>query len=662
MIEDQKSIVIGTAGHVDHGKTALVKALTGIDTDRLKEEKERGMTIEPGFAYLKLPSGKVVSIVDVPGHEKFIRNMLRGISEVDAVLLVVAADDGVMPQTREHLDILRLLGIDHGLIILSKVDLVDKEIVDMAKEDIVGLVQGTFLEDAPIHLCSSKTGEGIEEIKRSIENLLHEIQGKNREGVFRLPVDRVFTLTGYGTVVTGTIVSGKISQGEEIEISPVGIRATARHIQIHNRFVNKAFAGQRVGINLHNVKIETVKRGMVVSEPNSLIPTYIINGKFHYLKSNLNPFMNGTKVKFYSGTSEVIAKIILIEKEKLLPGENSFVQLRLANRLSPCPYDRFVIRSLSPTTTIGGGMILEVNSPKYKVHHTDMIQKLVLLEQGKNHEAIEMFIRKERYRPVSLLDLSKRLGLPQSEIESVCRWLMQENRIFIWEEKAVFHKNSYENLEGETLEQLRKFHEKNPLRDGVSSDEIRSKISSSVDARLFEDVLQKLQKDGQIIIHKGRIKLRGFQKRLSPEQQRIYERLDGLCKWYGFRPMPLNVFNRIKGQYGEKEVEDVVKLMIGEGRLVKLNNRRLIHSEAIEEIKKIVKRHIEKRGQITLGESMEVLGVGRTQTQPIFDYLDSIRFTMRIGDYRILREMLERKEDAIHKIDKRNQEQIRETR
>lgn len=656
MNENQKNIVIGTAGHVDHGKTALVKVLTGIDTDRLKEEKERGMTIEPGFAYLKLPSGKVVSIVDVPGHEKFIRNMLRGISEVDAVLLVVAADDGVMPQTREHLDILRLLGIEHGLIILSKIDLVDKEIVDMAKEDIAVLVRGTFLEAAPLLLCSSKTGEGIEDIKRSIENLLHEIQGKNREGVFRLPIDRVFTLIGYGTVVTGTIVSGKVSQGEEIEICPLGIRSSVRYIQAHNQFVNEAFAGQRVGINLPNVKIEIVKRGMVITEPNSLLPSYIINGKFHYLKSNAKPFTNGTKVKFYSGTSEVIAKIILVGEEKLLPGENSFVQLRLANKLSPCPYDRFVIRSLSPMITIGGGTILEVNSPKYKPHLSDIIQKLVLLEQGKNHEAIEMFIRKERYRPVSLLELSKRLGLPQSEIESVCQWLMQENRIFIWEEKAVFHKNSYENMQEETLEQLRKFHEKHPLRDGASSDEIRSKISPFVDLRLFENVLQKLQKDGLIVIHKGKIKLTGFQKRLSPEQQMIYERLDGLCKWYGFRPMPMNVFNRIKNQYGEKEVEGVVKLMIGEGRLVKLNNRRLIHSEAIEEIKKIVKRHIEQRGQIALGESMEVLGVGRTQTQPIFDYLDSIRFTMRIRDYRVLHKSMAREDNFGEKYeDKTNQ-------
>ncbi len=645
MNENQKNIVIGTAGHVDHGKTALVKALTGIDTDRLKEEKEKGMTIEPGFAYLELPSGKVISIVDVPGHERFIRNMLRGITEVDAVLLVVAADDGVMPQTREHLEILRLLGIEHGLIILSKIDLVDKETLYMAVEDVLGLVRGTFLENAPLIPCSAKTGEGLEEIKKSLEELDQRITGKNRDGIFRLPIDRVFTLKGYGTIATGTIVTGKITQGDEIEICPSGTRATVRYIQVHNQFVKEAFAGQRVGLNLPNVRIETLKRGMVLSQINSMIPSYIINGKFHYLNSNSKPLTNETKVKFYSGTSEVIARIVLMGKEVLFPGENSFVQFRLANKLSLCPYDRFVIRSLSPITTIGGGMILEINSPKYRLPLNDIIQKFVLLEQGKNHEAIEMLIQKEKYKPVSLLDLSKRLGLPQSEIESICRWLIQENRIFWGEEKTVFHKNSYENLKEETLKQLRKFHEKNPLRDGSSTDEIRAKISPFIDLPLFENVLQELQKNRLIIIHKGKIKLSGFQKTLTPEQRVIYEKLDGLCKYYQFRPLPLNILNGIKEQYGEKTVEIVVNLMISEGKLIKLNNHRLIHSESMEEIKRILKAYIEKEGKVALGESMKVLGIGRTQTQPIFDYLDSIRFTIRIGDYRVLYKKVEKEDN-----------------
>lgn len=642
---DQKNIVIGTAGHVDHGKTTLIKALTGIDTDRLKEEKERGMTIEPGFTYLKLLSGKVVSIVDVPGHERFIRNMLRGISEVDAVLLVVAADDGVMPQTREHLDILRLLGIERGLIVLSKIDLVDKEILNIAIEEVVKLVQGTFLEDAPFILYSSKTGEGIEDIKKSIENIIQEISGKDRDGMFRLPIDRVFTLVGYGTVATGTIVSGKITRGDEIEICPLCMKGTVRYIQVHNQFVNEAFAGQRVGLNLPNVKVETLERGMVLSEPNSLIATYMINGKFHYLKSNSRPLQHGTKVKLYSGTSEVIARMVLMGKENLLPGEGSFVQLRLANKLSLCPYDRYIIRSLSPITTIGGGIILEVSSSKYRVHANDTIQNLEVLEKRKSYESVEVLIKKERFKPMQLLDLSKKLGLAQSEIESVCESLMRENRILFGEDKSVFHRNSYENLREEILERLRIFHEKNPLRNDASQDEIRSKISSSIDLRLFENALQELQKDKMIVRHKGKIKLTGFQKTLNPEQMLIYEKLDGVCKWYGFRPLPLNVFERIKGSYGEKEVEAVLKLMIGEGRLVKLNNHRLIHSESIEEIKRILKEHIEKKGQVTLGESMEVLGVGRTQTQPIFDYLDSIRFTMRIGDYRILYGMPKKKDE-----------------
>ncbi len=392
MNSDQKNIVIGTAGHVGHGKTTLIKVLTGIDTDRLKEEKERGMTIEPGFACLKLPSGKIVSVVDVPEDERFIRNMLRGISEVDAVILVVAADDGVMPQTREHLDILRLLNIERGLIVLSKIDLVDKEILDMAIEDVARLVEGTILKDAPLILCSSKTGEGIAHIKTFVENLTEEVLGKDGKSI-------------------------------------------------------------------------------------------------------------------------------------------------------------------------------------------------------------------------------------------------------------VVHKTSHENLREEVLEKLRKFHEENSVRDDISQEEIRSEISSSIDIQLFEGVLRELYKDGMIVRRKGKIKLARSQRTLNPKQKLIYDQLDGACKLYRFRPLPINVFKEIKDCHGDREVEIVLKLMMGEGRLIKLNNHRLIHSESIEEIKRILKGHIEKRGQVVLGESMEVLGVGRAQAQPIFDYLDSIRFTMRIGDYRILHRMSERNDE-----------------
>jgi len=645
MSENQKNIVIGTAGHVDHGKTALVKALTGIDTDRLKEEKERGMTIEPGFAHLKLPSGKIVSLVDVPGHEKFIRNMLRGISEVDAVLLIVAADDGVMPQTREHLDILRLLGIERGLIVISKIDLVDQEVLDMSIADVTEVVQGTFLEDSPLFPCSSKTGKGIEELKGGIEHLVRATSGKNRDGRFRLPIDRVFTLPGYGTIVTGTIVSGKISRGEEVELCPLGIQTTVRYVQSHNQFIEEASAGDRVGLNLPHIKVDQVERGMVLSEPRSLARSYLLNGEFFYLNSHAKPLQNGAKVKLYSGTSEVVARMVFMEKERLHPGEKAYVQFRLAHPLSLCPYDHYIIRSLSPIATLGGGVLFDVKPPKYRpCHHRDTVQNLELLKQKENRKALELFIKKERYKPLFLVDLSKRLGVSSFEMERICESLREDGLIFIWEGQAVFHKNAYHALRKETLETLQRFHEKNPLLDSAPLDEIRCKIAPSLDPHLFQKVLEGLQQEGRIDSHKGRVGLSGYQKKLDPCQRMIYERLDALCKEYRFRPLPLNVLRKIKETHGEKRVEAIIKVMIREGRLVQLNNYRLIHSESLEEIKRILREWIREKGKVVLGEAIKVLGIGRTQTQPIFDYLDSVRFTMRVGDYRILHPLSERTE------------------
>ncbi len=635
MYGNQKNIVIGTAGHVDHGKTALVKVLTGIDTDRLKEEKERGMTIEPGFAYLKLPSGRIVSVVDVPGHERFIKNMLRGISGVDVALMVIAADDGVMPQTREHLDILKLLNIGYGLIVISKIDLVDKEILLLAKEEIRNLVKGTFLEEAPIIPFSALTGEGAEEIIQTIDHLVDQVVEKNQGGIFRLPIDRVFTMVGYGTVVTGTIASGKIKKGDTIEIYPIEKTAVVRNIQIHNLWVNEAFAGQRVGLNLPNLKLEEIDRGMVISEPKGLVPTHLFNAKFQYLNSNSIPLTNRMRMKFYSGTTEVIGRMVLIEKERLLPGETCYVQFRLEKKISPLPYDRYIVRTLSPIVTIGGGIILEINPKKHSPLHPIATDYLKMLENRDSYETIEALIRKERYT-LGITDLAKRLGLSLEEIEKGCEILSKENRILWIGDGFLVHIDSIEQLKKEILERLREFHEKNPDLKDVSQEEIRSRISHHLDPSLFEETLRKLKEEGKIEIQKGRMKLAGFQQTLSDKQKTIYNEFDRLCRASGFRPLPLDILNRVRNDYGEKVVEGVLKLMINEGRLIRLKNHRLIHSESIEEIKTILKQHIERNGKIALGEAMEVIGIGRTQAQPIFEYLDAIRFTIRVGDYRVL--------------------------
>ncbi len=634
---NQKNIVIGTAGHVDHGKTMLVKALTGIDTDRLKEEKERGMTIEPGFANLRLPSGKVVSVVDVPGHERFIKNMLKGVSGIDIAMLVVAADDGVMPQTREHFDILRLLNIQHGLIVISKVDLVDEELFHMAEEEVRSLVNETFLENAPIISFSAKTGQGKKEILRSVDDLSLQVVEKNQKGIFRLPVDRVFTMAGYGTIVTGTVASGKIKTGDFVEIYPVGKTTSVRNIQIHNQWVGEAIAGHRVGLNLSNIKVEQLARGMVLGEPQSMISSHLVNAHFQYLPSNPNPLNNRTKVKFYSGTSEVIARVILIEKDELNPGESCFVQFRLEGKTTLLAYDKYIIRTLSPMKTIGGGTILEIDPKKYRpVHFYGLVDQLYALERRNINDMLESSIRKERFKPVNILELAKKFCLSKAEIDGAFDYLLKEGTVLSIGENSVIHKESHTYIKTAILEQLKDFHTSNKHIKDVSQEYIRSKISPMLNQRLYELIIQELKDEGKIEINQGRVWLSGFKIRLGEKEKRIYDYLDKTCRDYHFRPLPLNVFAKIKERFGQKDVEDVMKAMIGEGRLVKLNNNRLIHIYAIDEVKRKVIEHVDKRGQVAIAEFVEVIGLGRTQIQPIFDYLDAIRFTMRIGDYRVL--------------------------
>jgi selenocysteine-specific elongation factor len=602
----------------------------------LKEEKERGMTIEPGFTSLQLPSGNVLSIIDVPGHERFIKNMLRGIFGVDVAILVIASDVGVMPQTREHLDILRLLNVRHGLIVLSKIDLVDEEVLCMAHEEARDFAKETFLENAPIIPFSAKIGKGLEEIKQAVEDISRQVMEKDQGGVFRLPIDRVFTMPGYGTIVTGTVVSGRASKGDIVEIYPIRKLTNVRNIQIHSQWVSDAVAGHRVGVNLTDVRMEELKKGMVVGERQSLVLTDTVNAKFHYLRSNPYHLNNIAEVKLYSGTYEVVARSVLMNKEKLLPGESCFMQMRFENRVALLPHDRYILRTLNPASTIGGGVILEIGPEKYRSSRTDSTEHLELLERRIIHEMVEASIKNERLAPVKHSELARKLHTGQAEVGASCDHLLKEGRVLFMEDGSVIHRKSYTNLEKEILEKIADFHESHPNQKDASQEEIRLKISPLLNQRLYEAILQDLKNKQEIEINKGRIKLFRFQVTLSKKQKQIYERLEEVCQSYNVRPLPSNILKMIKDCYGEREVEIILKLMISEGKLIKLNNHRVIHIEAMEDVKRKVQDYIEKRGQIALKDSQEVFGLGRPQIQPILDYLDSIRFTMRIGDYRVL--------------------------
>ena len=411
-----KQIILGTAGHIDHGKTSLVKAMTGIDTDRLKEEKERGITIELGFAYMDLPNGQRLGIIDVPGHERFIKNMVAGASTIDLVALIIAADEGVMPQTREHLDICTLLGIKKGLVALTKIDLVEEDWLDLVQEDIKEFLKGTFLEGAPILPVSSVTGQGISELTAVLERLSGEVEERSSAGIFRLPVDRVFTMRGFGTVITGTTMSGSLSVGEQVYIYPQEIQAKVRGIQVHNQDTEQVRAGLRTAINLQGIEKATVNRGDVVASPLSLYPTRLLDIQVRLLKSIPRPLKNRSQIRFHSGTNEILGRVILLESEEIKPGESQFCQIRFGEPVALLPGDLAVIRSYSPVQTIGGAEVLNVKPGKHKRFNPEVIHQLQVLQSGSDSEKVALQVLQSGATGVSRQNLGQVLPLPPEKV------------------------------------------------------------------------------------------------------------------------------------------------------------------------------------------------------------------------------------------------------
>ncbi len=426
-----KHFVLGTAGHVDHGKTALIKALTGIDTDRLKEEKERGITIELGFASLLLPSGQTLGIVDVPGHEKFIKNMVSGAAGIDLVMMVIAADEGIMPQTKEHLHICSLLGISKGIVALTKIDLVEKDWLDLVQSEISEFLRGTFLEGAPIVPVSALKREGLANLVCAVEAAINNIPEKADYGIFRLPVDRVFTMKGFGTVVTGTLVSDRIKSGEDIQILPEEITARIRGIQVHNQPVEEAWAGQRTAINLQGIEKSAIKRGDILVRPKTVRPSQRLDVFVEFLSSNSKNLKNRTLVRLHTGTSEIIARVILLEKDEIAPGQNAFAQLVLTNKDVVVAGDRFVLRSYSPITTIGGGHIIDPLPAKHKRLNSKIIDELNLLQNGTLPEKISVILERAGFTGINLRGLAFRLGINAKKIMEALENLFSSKKAFL---------------------------------------------------------------------------------------------------------------------------------------------------------------------------------------------------------------------------------------
>ena len=624
-----KHIVMGMAGHIDHGKTSIVKALTGIDTDRLKEEKERGMTTDLGFAFL----GDEIAIIDVPGHEKFVKTMVAGVNTVDLALLVVAADDGIMPQTREHLEILKLLQVPLGLIALNKIDLVENEWLEMVKSDLRTLVRGTFLEDAPIMPISAVTGKGVEELKREIKERARAVRQRRDKGVFRLPIDRVFTIKGFGTVVAGTVLGGNVMVDDSVELLPHGKTVRVRGLQVHDHAVTESGIGLRTAINLMGVEKELIERGDVLAQPGFFKPTSMVDAKFTYLSGEKAKLENRTRIRFHVGASEVIGRIILLEGDSLQPATEAFVQVHFEKPIIADAGDRFVVRSYSPVRTIGGGSILDVHPQKHKRFQQDVLLQLSQLEQGDPERLVMEQILRSVHSFLSVSELAKLASVPPEACKDLLGPLRQQDKVVQLEADAWYATSHFNNLKRRTIELLKRLHAENMLKMGFSASEIHSRLKPVVERKLFDHGCKVLQSEGQVDLHGDRISLHSHAIELSSEHKAIKEKIEKALTASPLMPPGQREITAGLGKDGEK----VFALMIEAGDAVRLEQDIVVHRSAIEKAKQEITKLLTTRCQAGLGEIREHLGITRKYALPLLLYLDSIGFTEREGDVRKLR-------------------------
>jgi selenocysteine-specific elongation factor len=633
-----KQIVLGTAGHIDHGKTALIKALTGIDTDRLKEEKERGITIELGFAFLVLPSGLRMGIVDVPGHEKFVKHMVAGAWGIDLVALVVAADEGIMPQTREHLDICKLLGVKKGLVVVSKIDLADPELVLLIAEEVGELVAGTFLEGAPVVNVSALTGEGIPQLLTTLDELGNEIQGRTSEGLLRLPIDRVFTMRGFGTVVTGTLVSGSVSVGDTVQIIPSVREGKVRGIQVHNEIVQTARAGQRTAVNLQGIGKSHLNRGDVLIHPHTITPTYMVDVYLEHLPNSPRPLRNRRKQRFHIGTSSTLSTVVLLDREELAPGESGFVQLRFEKPVVAFPQDRFVIRGSSAIQTLGGGVVIDSHPDKHKRLARDVLAGLAILRDGEEEEVLIHHLASSGVRGMVLKELRERVNIPPDRLSKLLGGLTMKGEIVAidGDDGRFLHHSGYEKLKKEALSYILEFHEKYPLRPGPSKEEVKSKLPKTVETKLFQHILKELVDLKEVLVEKDKLRLSTHRVSLRDDQERVKNKVERLFAEAGLQSPSIKELAS-KLSTDESEVRNVVRLLVEEGVMIKAKEDLYFHAQAVEKLKAELIQFLRAHHEITTAEFKELTKVSRKYAIPLIEYFDNSKVTIRVGEKRLLR-------------------------
>jgi selenocysteine-specific elongation factor len=631
--------VLGTAGHVDHGKTSLIKALTGTDTDRLKEEKERGITIELGFASLALPCGHTLGIVDVPGHEKFIKHMVAGAAGIDLVLMVIAADEGIMPQTKEHLQICSLLGITTGLVALTKIDLVEKDWLELVRSEITDYLQDTFLAEAPIVPVSAVKETGIPELLAETDKIVSRLQEKNDDGIFRLPVDRIFTMKGFGTVVTGTLISDKIKVGEDVQILPENISTRIRGIQVHNQPTEEAFSGQRTALNLQGIDKATLARGNVLVRPQTLRPTKRLDVFFEYLASNTRKLKNRSLVRLHTGTTEIMTRIVLLNADELSPGEKSFAQLILADEDVVVAGDHFVLRSYSPVTTIGGGRILDPLPGKHKRKNKKILDDLQILQSGALPEKISVLLERAGFNGINVRSLAFRLGIHVKKIREALEKLFSDRQAILLsgDDTTALSSHLYAQLEDLLMKSLADYHQNNPLKEGISKEELKAALAGTVSAKLFNMVLASLGKRNLIASDKDNVRLASHLVQLAGEEDALRRSIASTYTQAGLTPPSLaDVLNGFKDR--KIKAQSIVKLMIKDGELIKINEDLCFTGEALTRLREEYKAQLVRDGQATPATFKDLTGLSRKYIIPLMEYFDTSKLTVRVGDHRILRE------------------------
>ena len=625
-----KNVILGTAGHIDHGKTTLIKALTGRETDNLKEEKQRGISINLGFTYFDLPSKKRVGIVDVPGHEKFIKNMLAGACGIDIVLLVIAADEGVMPQTIEHLDILNYLDVKKGIIVLTKCDLVDEEFIELVKDDVREKTKGLFIEGAPIVEVDSVSRRGLDELVQKIDELSEDIEEKKTDAPSRMSIDRVFSLKGFGTIVTGTLIEGKISVDDEMTIYPSEKKVKVRNLQVHGCDVKTAYAGQRTAINLSNIKVSEIQRGDVIAQTGSVEESMMIDVNISLVEHCKKSLKHWDRIRIFHGTKQILCRIVPLNEDEIPYGESGYAQLRLEEKIVAKKGDRFIIRSYSPMDTIGGGVIIDTAPKKHKIYDESVIEALKIKEKGELKDILEEYLKLNLSNYITLKDLVSYTGEKEEYVKEGLNALIDENKV-VCVNKYYLHISHYQKLKEKVIDVLTKYHKQYRLRHGILKEELRSKVDNSLKVKDMDVILNKMVEEKDIKVQDNLVSNYDFEVKFNQKQLSIKKEIEDKSRKNGLNSLMTkeDICNK------NKFYEEVLEALTGE-TIQKLDDTYYIDKKVYENVKKDLVEYLNKNKEITVAQFRDITKSNRKISIAMLEHFDRNRITKRVEDKRIL--------------------------